>query len=957
MKKFKRIDRKLLSLFLVFVIVPLVIIMFFSYHVGKKTVKQQTFENLELTAAAVKGHVYTFIESQKNIARDFSSDKEIIRSLKLLNISSYNNTSVFDELKNHIIYQKMVLYSPVLLDISILDHTGKVIFSTNEERIGRDESFNDYFLKVKSEGFFGDVHHSQEFNEPIFEVSAPIIENETSMLLGIIVNSISGSILANITKSSWLEKFGGVNDLEAIGSYFYGKNSAGSGKKKLTYKTKDNTNGDVYIVNKDKRMITESGWVNNAILKQLVDTVPVRKALEENIEMVGIYKDYRGVPMIGASVLINEMQWVIVVEKDLSYIFESIFKLKAQMITFGILFFGIVVLVSTLISKKFTDPIKLLVEATKMRSVGDINFRVNKTSDDEFGDLFLSFNKMCDDIQKTSISRDFFERILNGMSDSVIITDMDCKIKISNPVTYNMLDYKEPELIDKPFTKIIKEKLVILDYEELKKLSIRTVSYILKDVQATYIKNDGNNIPVSISSFFTWDCKHKQHINDCVVFIKLGGCANCLGISIVNIAHDISHHKRTEAKLLKEKEAAEYTARVRSEFLANMSHEVRTPLNAILGMSEVLQEQIYGQLNEKQVKSLRSIDISGRHLLSVINDILDISKIEAGMLQLEFNRISVKSVCDTSMIFIKEQANKKRIKLTTTIDKNLTEIQADERRLKQILVNLLSNAVKFTNENGSIALEVTGNTEKLLVNFVVRDTGIGISQEHLGMLFTPYTQLDSAVLTEQTGTGLGLYIVRQMAELHGGRVSVESEQGKGSSFTVTLPWRTAAKIELSEQKQKLPSISFNKNNKCIMVIGESDKEISNKQALVLITDDNEENLNIFNSYLKAKGFMVILARNGQEALTLAGKMKPDIILMDIHMPVMNGLDACRAIRSNPDLVDVNIIVLTASAMLNDTANERKMCLEAGANDYMTKPVSLKELFETMKKMLRIKNIG
>jgi len=254
------------------------------------------------------------------------------------------------------------------------------------------------------------------------------------------------------------------------------------------------------------------------------------------------------------------------------------------------------------------------------------------------------------------------------------------------------------------------------------------------------------------------------------------------------VASDITERKQAEEELKKAKEAAEAANRAKSEFLATMSHELRTPLNAILGLSEALQEEVYGPLSERQLRSLRTIERSGRHLLSLINDILDVSKIESGKLELEIGPVSVESVSQASLGLIKQAAHEKRLRVSSTLDSAVTTIQADERRLKQILVNLLSNAVKFTPEGGEIGLEVVGDAEKEVVHFTVWDTGIGISPEEMARLFEPFVQLDSSLSRQHEGTGLGLALVSRLAELHGGSVTVESEVGQGSRFVVSLPW-------------------------------------------------------------------------------------------------------------------------------------------------------------------------
>jgi signal transduction histidine kinase len=227
--------------------------------------------------------------------------------------------------------------------------------------------------------------------------------------------------------------------------------------------------------------------------------------------------------------------------------------------------------------------------------------------------------------------------------------------------------------------------------------------------------------------------------------------------------------------------------RHKDEFLASMSHELRTPLNAILGITEVMAEEIYGPLNEKQHKRLRDLEESGRHLLDLINDVLDVAKIDAGKLTLEIADNEINAICESSLRMIRQAALKKQLRIDVHIDTVSTHIQADGRRLKQMLMNLLSNAVKFTPEAGAIGLLVTEDAPSQAIHFTVWDTGIGIAPEEQRRLFQPFVQVDSSLSRAHEGTGLGLALVHKMAKLHGGMVSLESEPGKGSRFTLTLP--------------------------------------------------------------------------------------------------------------------------------------------------------------------------
>lgn len=263
---------------------------------------------------------------------------------------------------------------------------------------------------------------------------------------------------------------------------------------------------------------------------------------------------------------------------------------------------------------------------------------------------------------------------------------------------------------------------------------------------------------------------------------------------------DISDRKQAESNLRQTNERLELVNReleratkLKDEFLATMSHELRTPLNAILGMSEALQEEIFGPLNERQLRSISTIERSGQHLLELINDILDVSKIAAGKLELKIETVSIAQLCNSSLTFIKQQILAKEIRLDTYLPTDLDKIAIDERRMRQVLINLLDNAVKFTPAGGRITLEVTSQLRQATtdssfwLHFAVTDTGIGIAASDRAKIFQPFIQIDSSLNRKYEGTGLGLTLVKQIVELHGGSISVQSELGQGSCFTVSLP--------------------------------------------------------------------------------------------------------------------------------------------------------------------------
>lgn len=403
-------------------------------------------------------------------------------------------------------------------------------------------------------------------------------------------------------------------------------------------------------------------------------------------------------------------------------------------------------------------------------------------------------------------------------------------------------------------------------------------------------------------------------------------------ISLVSVQVDVTERRESEEKLLQLNDHLQEALRSRDAFMATMSHELRTPLHGVLGLAETLIDESKGPLTAAQRKSLMGIHGCGVHLLAMINDILDIAKAENSGISLQLGLCDAEELCRSAMDLVGESAQKKNLQIQLSVAAELP-VRADFRRLKQVLTNLLSNAVKFTQPPGIISLTAYSKGEETL--FEIRDTGIGISADNLSKLFRPFVQLDERLDRDHSGTGLGLALVKQIVDAHSGTVDVTSVPGQGSCFTVRLP-NDPEKHQTSTEPPQTPAAAA--------------PSASLADIRVLLAEDNQLNLETIKEFLELQGAVVMAAQDGFEAVEIAEKQHPMLVLMDVQMPGMDGLEATRRIRrfADPQAASVPIISLTALAMPGD----QERCLEAGCNDYLLKPVPLKTIANVVRNRAR-----
>ena len=555
-------------------------------------------------------------------------------------------------------------------------------------------------------------------------------------------------------------------------------------------------------------------------------------------------------------------------------------------------------------------------------------------SKDELGDLAFSFNSMTDAImesqQSIAAAHDYVQGVVESLTEAIVVFTPDKRIEKVNKASLNMLGYSEEDLLNKSIDILFEPDRSPLDTDGM--AAVMNVG-VLNNVEVNFVNKGGGVTPVLFS---------------CSAIRDIDG--NML--RIVGAALDITEMKKAEELLQKSREEALAASKAKSEFLANMSHEIRTPMNGVLGMLELL---VHSRLSADQARFVDVAHSSANLLLNLLNDILDLSKIEAGKLELESVDFYVLEQVEQIVDLFSTRAKSKGLNLTYDMGNDLpVAVKGDSVRLRQVLVNLVGNAIKFT-ETGGITIRVDKVWEidkQVALKFTVSDTGVGISREAQERIFQSFTQADTSTTRRHGGTGLGLTISRQLAELMGGEIGVNSQPGKGSSFWFTvhcdkasLPGSTGEMVSMESQPAR-----SKQDSPCRPFVQESTEQMMWPSARVLVAEDNLVNQEVSKAMLLRYGVSTAMANNGKEAVDVLAQGKYDLVFMDCQMPEMDGYEATRAVREREKTskgYHIPIVALTAHAMTGD----KELCLAAGMDDYLTKPFTQEQLLTVLTRWL------
>lgn len=602
---------------------------------------------------------------------------------------------------------------------------------------------------------------------------------------------------------------------------------------------------------------------------------------------------------------------------------------RLAMMVFASLLVALIVaqLLGSRLQHVISDPILQLAQTAFTVAI-EKNYSVRATArgGEEIGFLYEQFNGMLDGIQKRdseleSARAELEERVaertsyLNALVETsplgIVTTDRAGRVRMCNSAFEDLFQYSRDEIIGAELNGLVAPPQLIAE----------VMDYTRRIV-------GGESIRVTTQ---------RRRKNGTLLNVEMYGVALLVGGEMVGelvLYHDISERKRAEQALREAKEMAESANRAKSNFLANMSHEIRTPMNGIIGMTQLALE---ADVSDEVREYLDMVKSSADSLLTLLNDILDFSKIEAGKLEFESSPFAPRETLAQTINTFALLARRKGLRLDCQVSPEVPEwLLGDSGRLRQVLVNLVGNAIKFT-ERGQVSVSAkvaqTGSDWTEL-RFTVRDTGIGIPSDKQSLVFAAFTQADASTTRKYGGTGLGLTIVQRLVTMMGGTIHLESELGKGSTFYFSA-------------KLQLPGKQFTPPAADKPVVANAQGQLL--QRRILLAEDNAVNRQLATRLLEKRGCAVLTANNGRDVLSILEREKVDLILMDVQMPDVDGLEATRVIRQKEKSSGehVPIITVTAHAMKGD----RETCLAAGADGYISKPLQAEELFGAMEQCL------
>ncbi|MGZ4956813.1 MAG: ATP-binding protein, partial [Methylobacter sp.] len=895
---FGKITSRLMLGFLLLSSLPLAGMAWLYVQAFERTLQHLELENLSSLADKKADQINTYVNERLNDSR------LLVKSFAALDIlqahtasqSGQSTASPGYSAQEQVYrdYFRTLLDSVGYYDLLLIDMTGNVVFSIRHESDFNSNlntgPYRDSALAAAHREAIGlfemQITQAQPYapsaGKPAIFIVAPVFK--------------AGKIIGTLALQMDLDK------LTAVTS-----DTTGLGKTGETILAQLDDDGALYVGN--MRHVPDAAFRYHIPMDKIAK--PMRSALAGEHDK-GISRDYAGVDVIGAWRYLPALRWGMVVKMDTSEAFAPLYRL--QKLGFAVL--SLVLLVASIIALLFARalvaPIRQLIIATEQIAKGDLNRRAPLVGCDEFQQLAISFNTMTEHLQfhyqdleqqvgqRTTDIRLAMEQ-LNDAQHIAQVGSWELDLN-NNVLVWSDEIYRLFEIDKKQFGATYEAFLNAIHPEDSdavnaaysRSLQTResyemTHRLLMPDGRTKYVTERG-------ASYFDNDGKPIRSVGTVQDVTELKQAE--LALKQLNEELELRVQQRTEL-LLQAKEEADRANNAKSEFLSRMSHELRTPMNAIMGFAQLLETDSETPLTLDQADNVREIRHAGQHLLELINEVLDLARIETGRIELSLEPVEVRSLIGECVALLQPLTSERRIELNLDID-GIGTVQADRLRLRQTLLNLLSNAVKYNRDKGNVRITCQLAAEGR-VSIAVRDSGRGIAADALPRLFQPFERMESAYDGIE-GAGIGLALSKRLVEAMDGSIGVESIVGEGSTFWIELPAAVA--------EDYLPSDSG--------VGAAAVQNTYDATHTVLYVEDNPANLRLVRKIISAKTCLLMLdARTAEQGLDIARTRHPDLILLDINLPGMNGFEVLRRLQDNPVTCDIPVIAISANAMERD----------------------------------------